>query len=484
MDVIDRDDESRDEFVESFTVDISSTTLAAGSGMSSTFFINGLFRFASISLSFEVECLPGFVRETCVPICSTGHYHGDDTGDTYQKGTDSCQGVECSNNGSCVDGDQSFTCLCQQGFTGQLCDTKFDFSTTLDEMSGKTTLRPSNVIATTSNMPDSTIATPNPYTTADTTPNATPDATPDITPDTIPDATPDTPNTTPNTTTLRNTATSDTPDGTVTTSTSETTPGNTVATPDNSNNNNNTNNTNNTNSMSRNAGYAMIGVVTPIAIVFLATSLYFIVLRRRKRQNHSNGKCRLVSYPIQSEISFHIIVDGDIISTTVNPLYNMVDYVGRISNTVVDIVRKTVGGSSIPDTVHNTEDTILATEVNPAYNAHVTPTAACNIVDGKDTTSTTEAYPVYELISHACNTPTTANTESNIVGSEGIASDADSHAYEVVLTPATHDTACNNVYDEGTAPATLCTTVYELSGSKNRDKNDDSYSGDDESDYI
>ena len=164
---------------------------------------------------------------------------------------------------------------------------------------------------------------------------------------------------------------------------------------------------------------------------------------------------------------FLVFVDG-IISVTVNPLYNMVNSVGKFSITAAETGRKTISG-----TVCNIEDAILATEVNPAYNAHTTPTltTVCNI---KDTTSTTKAYPVYELTSPAC---TTANTGSNIVDGEDTASDADSHAYEVVLTPATRNTACNNDYDVDTTPATN-STVYRVSESKDQHNNDD------ESDYI
>ena len=174
---------------------------------------------------------------------------------------------------------------------------------------------------------------------------------------------------------------------------------------------------------------------------------------------------------------FLVFVDG-IISVTVNPLYNMVNSVEKFSITAAETGRKTVG-DSISGTVNDIEDVILATEVNPAYNAHTTPTSTtvCNIEDDKDTTSATKAYLVYELTSPACNTPTTANTESNIVDGEDAASDADSHAYEVVLTPATRNTACNNDYDVDTTPA-INSTVYRVSESKDQHNNDD------ESDYI
>lgn len=36
---------------------------------------------------------------------------------------DDCESVMCQNDGSCVDGVNSFTCICTAGFTGKYCQT-------------------------------------------------------------------------------------------------------------------------------------------------------------------------------------------------------------------------------------------------------------------------------------------------------------------------------------------------------------------------
>ena len=36
---------------------------------------------------------------------------------------DDCVGVSCSNNGTCVDMVDDYTCNCVEGFTGQHCET-------------------------------------------------------------------------------------------------------------------------------------------------------------------------------------------------------------------------------------------------------------------------------------------------------------------------------------------------------------------------
>ena len=50
------------------------------------------------------NCNPGFTGELC------------------QTNIDNCEGVNCSGNGQCVDGVNSFTCECMTGYSGPLCD--------------------------------------------------------------------------------------------------------------------------------------------------------------------------------------------------------------------------------------------------------------------------------------------------------------------------------------------------------------------------
>ena len=39
---------------------------------------------------------------------------------------DNCVGDPCQNNGTCVDGINSFTCSCGGGFSGDICETNVD----------------------------------------------------------------------------------------------------------------------------------------------------------------------------------------------------------------------------------------------------------------------------------------------------------------------------------------------------------------------
>ena len=42
---------------------------------------------------------------------------------SYLIESDECLLVECLNGGRCVDGFKQYTCNCQSGYTGQLCET-------------------------------------------------------------------------------------------------------------------------------------------------------------------------------------------------------------------------------------------------------------------------------------------------------------------------------------------------------------------------
>ena len=129
---------SRSLLVDSFAIDMAAETYVAGT--SQLVNVTGTFQLASTVLRIGVECQPGFIGESCVPIdtCTTDSCSNngiciqsdtgftcvcmcDFTGDTCETRIDNCEGVDC-NSGTCVDGVEMFTCQCDPGYSGVLCD--------------------------------------------------------------------------------------------------------------------------------------------------------------------------------------------------------------------------------------------------------------------------------------------------------------------------------------------------------------------------
>ena len=116
----------------------------------------GMYGYVTMNLTITVfcegnfsgsdctQCVPGFTGPDC--ICNeTDHCFGVNcsgnrvyfsvdgmgtfhcvcdpgfTGELCQTNIDDCVGVDCSGNGRCVDGVNNFTCECTLGFRGPLC---------------------------------------------------------------------------------------------------------------------------------------------------------------------------------------------------------------------------------------------------------------------------------------------------------------------------------------------------------------------------
>ena len=76
----------------------------------------GKYGYITIDLILTVLCVENFEGSECTE-CIPGF-----TGTDCQTNIDDCEDVDCSGNGQCLDGVNSFMCVCDPGYTGLLCD--------------------------------------------------------------------------------------------------------------------------------------------------------------------------------------------------------------------------------------------------------------------------------------------------------------------------------------------------------------------------
>ena len=76
----------------------------------------GKYGYITIDLILTVLCVENFEGSECTE-CIPGF-----TGTDCQTNIDDCEDVDCSGNGQCLDGVNSFKCVCDPGYTGLLCD--------------------------------------------------------------------------------------------------------------------------------------------------------------------------------------------------------------------------------------------------------------------------------------------------------------------------------------------------------------------------
>ena len=93
-----------DELIDRFA-----TNLSDSSNFSSVEVHTGVFGFAEIELSFERVCAENFYGPRCEVFC-------------VENCDVDCERVNC-NNGTCIQGIASITCVCEPGFTGTDCST-------------------------------------------------------------------------------------------------------------------------------------------------------------------------------------------------------------------------------------------------------------------------------------------------------------------------------------------------------------------------
>ena len=113
--VRDRDDgNDTDDFVDSFAIDIPSTTTL---GVTVNQSRNGEFGFAEIALTIRILCAENYDGDRCENFndCLANQ-------------------VTCSNHGTCIDGNESYTCDCDTCYIGPDCGV---IETNSDECKGQ-----------------------------------------------------------------------------------------------------------------------------------------------------------------------------------------------------------------------------------------------------------------------------------------------------------------------------------------------------------
>ncbi len=96
------------ELVDRWRLNGQPTEFTAGASLSSQIYYPGIHGFGRLRMSFRVECAEYYSGEFCENLneCLS-------------------ESINC-NQGNCVDGDGSGTCMCNPGYTGQFCGTEIN----------------------------------------------------------------------------------------------------------------------------------------------------------------------------------------------------------------------------------------------------------------------------------------------------------------------------------------------------------------------
>ncbi len=125
VEVTDADILTTDEFIDRFEIDVERIPIGIESAPMQ---YNGSFGYSFLTLSFKVECFISHYFPDCEPdgcenhgncTCFPGY-----TGQECDINIDECQEAPCPKNSVCVDGVNSFTCRCLEGFSGPNCTAR------------------------------------------------------------------------------------------------------------------------------------------------------------------------------------------------------------------------------------------------------------------------------------------------------------------------------------------------------------------------
>ena len=81
---------------------------------------------SSIVLSFKVVCAENYYGPDCSQFCTEDCTCDPSFTGEFCHEIDDCYGIDCGENGQCIDGANNFTCVCDDEHTGEHCEVQIN----------------------------------------------------------------------------------------------------------------------------------------------------------------------------------------------------------------------------------------------------------------------------------------------------------------------------------------------------------------------
>ena len=81
---------------------------------------------SSIVLSFKVVCAENYYGPDCSQFCTEECTCDPGFTGEFCHEIDDCYGMDCGENGQCIDGANTFTCVCDDEYTGEYCEVQIN----------------------------------------------------------------------------------------------------------------------------------------------------------------------------------------------------------------------------------------------------------------------------------------------------------------------------------------------------------------------
>lgn len=117
----DGEDRSMDDILHSVSINLTVDDIPLGVETTPLTY-TGPMGYSSLVLSYTVVCAENWYGPDCSEWCQGIHCPCDLPVPCH----DNCLGVICGDNAHCMDGVNTFTCVCDSSYTGVYCEAKID----------------------------------------------------------------------------------------------------------------------------------------------------------------------------------------------------------------------------------------------------------------------------------------------------------------------------------------------------------------------